>query len=59
MEQTLDLLLRHADPGILDRELDKLAVVPILKHAHLDRDLADLGELDRIAAEINEDLPEP
>jgi hypothetical protein len=57
---------RDADAGVLDREeqagdapgepgLDGLAAGA----RHLDRDAAALGELERVADEVRQDLPDP
>ena len=59
LEQALDLRLAHADAGIAHGKLDELAVGGVLQNANLDRDLALLGELDGVVAEIDQDLTEP
>ena len=59
LEQALDLRLGHADAGIAHGKLDELAVGGILQNANLDGDLALLGELDGVVAEIDQDLTEP
>ena len=59
LEQTLDLRLAHADAGIAHGELDELAVGSVLQNPNLDCDLAFVGELDGVVAEIDQDLTEP
>src|SRR5262245_22701585 len=56
-EQLAELLCRHADAGIGDRELDEVATVDDFAGAQ--RDLALLGELAGIAQEVEQDLPQP
>ena len=57
LEQPRQLLNRHADAGIRYRELDPLASVN--HSSHPQRDLPLLGELARIAQQIEQDLPQP
>src|SRR5262245_11964478 len=56
LEQLCLLLRSHADAGISDRELDPAATVGY--PARPQPDLAFLGELARIAEEIEQDLPQ-
>src|SRR5215813_9798076 len=56
-EQLCLLFRGHADTGVSDRELDPAATIG--NPARPQPDLAFLGELARIAEEIEQDLPEP
>src|SRR5262249_15392641 len=57
LEQLCLLLRRHADAGVGDGELDEAAAIAHLACRKLD--LARLGELARIAEEIEQYLPQP
>ena len=58
-KQTPDLLLGHADAGVAHREQDELALLGILHHLGPDHHLTLFGELDRVVAEVDQDLPKP
>lgn len=57
LEEPGDLLRRHADAGILDPADD--AEPPLGRGQAADRqpDMADLGELDGIRQQVDQDLP--
>ena len=59
LEQAPDLLLAQADASIADGKFNELAVLTVLQDPNLDDDLALLGELDRVIAEVDQDLPQP
>ncbi|WP_249931324.1 hypothetical protein [Ramlibacter sp. 2FC] len=59
MEQAGDLLRRQADAGVAHGAAQQHIARPLLQHAHADRDLAVLGELDRVVGKVDQDLTEP
>ena len=58
LEQLVAHLLGDADPGIGDTEA-QFARPRRTAGGHLDAHAAGIGELDRIADEIDQDLPQP
>ncbi|MEJ0040706.1 MAG: hypothetical protein WDM81_00075 [Rhizomicrobium sp.] len=57
-EDLVALFLRHADAGIAHLEIQEAAVRTV-DHAHRKLDAAALGELDRVADQIGQDLAQP
>src|SRR5262245_4812506 len=57
-EQALDLLLAHADAGVLQSEDDPLGLAPAFA-ADVEPDLAGLGELRRVAEQVQQNLTDP
>jgi hypothetical protein len=58
LEQAVGLLPRHADAGVLHRKAELAPLARRLQRLHAQPDLPALGELDRIADQVGEDLPE-
>jgi hypothetical protein len=58
VEQAAQLFLAQADAGIADAAFDGHAAFHLVKLAQPDQDLALLGELHGVAAEVEQDLPE-
>ncbi len=54
LEDALLVGLRDAGTGVRDRDQER----PV-RDARLDRDLTDVGELDRVADQVHEDLGQP
>jgi len=52
----IELVHCNADAGVLHREFDVAAFVLLLCQSHRNRDFTVLGELDRIAEQIQQDL---
>lgn len=55
-EDVLELAFRDADPGVLDREPEPRFPAALVLALHIEQHMAFLGELDRIAHEIGENL---
>ena len=58
-EDLVELVLRNADAGIADREVQLRVALAPLEHLDADDDLAGVGELDRVADQVHEHLAEP
>ena len=50
---------RDADAGVADRDLEVDAAVPFAGHPDTDRDTALAGELEGVADQVDQDLPDP
>src|SRR6516164_11084479 len=59
LEQTPDLLLAQPDAGVAHREVNQLVALTVLPDSSRDHDLALLGELNRVIAEVDQDLSHP
>ncbi len=59
VEQGRQPLRLDPDPGVPDRKPEPDPLVGALIRRHLDNDLSGLGELDRIAGEVDQDLAQP
>ena len=58
LEEPAHAVLGDADAGVLHGELDDGEVAPLADDVDVQRDLALLGELDRVADQIGQDLPD-
>jgi hypothetical protein len=58
LEEATHLFASEPDAGVTDREANQLAVSIFFLYTGFYDDLAPLGELDRVIAKIDQDLPQ-